>query len=198
MTRSATPLTRTLDRLRPLAVLCLVACCANAVHAEDDEWALSVGPSYRGLSEATGDDTTTFRSAPGALVRLRYGVGDFFQIGASLDAGVALATDFSNVAPIAAAFFEVHYIIDIVTWVPFISAGIGPLLRGAVPHEGMTKDKDDAELRVDLALTVGGGLEYRPAREWAVGFAGRYELVVTDFDRADAFSLTLVYTLFFE
>lgn len=172
----------------PLALLALAA----PAHAEDDEWALSLGPSYRGISEATGDDATTLRSAPGALVRLRYGVGDFFQIGASLDAGVALATDTSALAPVAAAFFELHYVIDIVTWVPFVSAGVGALVRGQVPAA------PEPELRVDLAVTVGGGLEYRPARDWAVGFAGRYELVVTDFDRADAFSLTLFYTLFFE
>jgi len=188
----------TMHLMRLCALLGLLVLASAPANAEDGEWALSVGPSYRGISEATGDDQTVLRSAPGVLVRARYGVGDFFQIGASLDAGVALPTSHSPVAPVAAALFEVHYVIDIVTWVPFVSAGVGALLRGGVPHEGITKDVDDAELRVDLAVTLGGGLEYRPARDWAVGFAGRYELVVTDFERADAFSLTLFYTTFFE
>lgn len=179
--------------------LCLLALASTPARAEDDEWALSVGPAFRGISEAVGDGDTQLRAAPGALVRVRYGIGDFFQLGASLDAGVALPTGHNSaLAPIAAALFEVHYVLDIVTWVPFVSAGIGALMRGGVPPEGVMKDLDDGELRVDLAVTVGGGLEYRPAREWAIGFAGRYELVVSDFDRADAFSLSLFYTSFFE
>jgi len=184
--------------LVPFVPLCLLVLASATAHAEDGEWALSVGPNYRGLSEAAGDEGATLRSAPGALVRLRYGVGDFFQIGASLDAGIALPTGTSVAAPVIAALFEAHYVIDIVTWVPFVSAGLGALVRGAVPTGALQKDADDAETRVDLVLTFGGGIEYRPARDWAVGFSGRYELIVTDFDRADAFSLSLFYTHFLE
>ncbi len=72
---------------------------------------------------------------------------------------------------------------------PFVSAGIGGLVRTSVPND---------DTRFDLALMVGGGLEYRPERDWALGFTGHYDFVVTDFERADAFSLALVYTLFFE
>jgi opacity protein-like surface antigen len=172
-----------------IAVACLGVCVIDtSARAEYDEWAVSFGPSYRGLSEAW-DDTTVFRSAPGAMVRVRYGVDDFFQIGASLEANLALATDASTLGPIGAAFFEVHYVVDIVTWVPFVSAGIGGLVRTSVPND---------DTRFDLALMVGGGLEYRPERDWALGFTGHYDFVVTDFERADAFSLALVYTLFFE
>lgn len=173
----------------PIAVACLGVCAIpTATYAEDDEWALSIGPSYRGLSEAWGE-TSVYRHAPGALARVRYGVGDFFQIGASIEGNVALATDASALGPVGAVFLEAHYVVDIVTWAPFVSAGIGALVRTQVP---------DDDTRVDLALMVGGGLEYRQDRDWGLGFAGRYELVVTDFERADAFSLALVYTLFFE
>ena len=170
--------------------LLLFLLATPAAHAEDGEWALSLGPGLRVLAESvppSGESTT--RWAPGALVRLRYGAGDFFQIGASLEGGAALPTDASAVAPVAAAFAEVHYVIDIVTWVPFVTVGVGALLRGEVPGEG---------LRADLALAFGGGLEYRPERDFALGISGRYELVATDYDRGDAFSLSLVYTLFFE
>ncbi len=184
-----------MKRWSPIAIACLsvsaLGAIASRAHAEDDEWALSIGPSYRGLSEAWGD-TELLRSAPGALARLRYGVGDFFQIGASIEANVALPTDASALGPVGAVFLEAHYVIDIVTWVPFVSAGLGALVRTQVP------DESPDGTRVDLALMVGGGIEYRPERDWAFGFTGHYEFVVTDFDRADAFSLALVYTVFFE
>jgi hypothetical protein len=177
-----------LGAVRWLLPLLLLLPTATA-HAEDDEWALSLGPAVTGLSEAIPDDGSALRWAPGVMARLRYGVGDFFQLGGALDVGLGLPNDTSGLGLVAAAFVEAHYVIDIVTWVPFVSLGAGVLVRDEVPGEG---------LRADLALALGGGLEYRPARAYAFGFTGRYELVVTDFDRADAFSLALVYTLFFE
>jgi len=177
----------------PLPLFVSLVLASAPLRAEDGEWALSLGPGLRVLHETTGDgaggEITATRFGPSPLVRLRYGVGDFFQLGASLDLGPALATDTSALAPVAAAFLEAHYFIDIVTWVPFVTLGVGALLRGEVPGDGV---------RVDLAVALGGGLEYRPERDYALGLSGRYELVATDFARTDAFSFHLVYTLFFE
>ena len=183
--------------LHALAAAFLSCVAVAPARAEADEWALSIGPVYRGLVEPfdTADgESTIFRSAVGGLVRLRYGVDDFFQIGGSLDAGVGLPNDISPVAPIAAAFFEAHYVVDIVTWVPYATLGIGGILRGAAP------DDEGTELHLEPALTLGGGLEYRPAREFAVDFAGRYELVFLhpSLESLSGFSFALTYTLFFE
>lgn len=174
-----------------LPLLASLTLTATPLRAEDGEWALSFGPGLRVLTETVDDgaggELGGTRFSPGALVRVRRGVGDFFQLGASLDLGAALPHDPSALAPIAAAFAEAHYFIDIVTWVPFVTFGVGALVRGEVPGDG---------LRADLALALGGGLEYRPERAFALGLTGRYEALVTDLDRSDAFSFHLVYTLF--
>ena len=70
--------------LHALAAAVLSRVAVAPARAEADEWALSIGPVYRGLVEPfdTADgESTIFRSAVGGLVRLRYGVDDFFQIG---------------------------------------------------------------------------------------------------------------------
>lgn len=182
---------------RPPALVAafLVSFAAVPARAEADEWALSLGPVYRGLVEPAGDgERTIYRSALGGFARLRYGLDDFFQIGGSLDVDLGFANDVSPYAAIAAAFFEVHYVVDIVTWVPYVTLGVGGLMRGAAPED------DHTELHVEPALTLGGGLEYRPARDFAVDFSGRYELVLLhpSLESMSGFSFALTYTFFFE
>lgn len=180
--------------LLPVALLLLDG---PTLRAEDGEWALSVGPTFRGLVEATSQEDSVFRPGFGGFARLRYGIGDFFQVGGALDAGVTLPTDTSDLAPVGSLVLEIHYVIDIVTWVPFVTLGAGVLIRAERPDETGSGPSDPSVI-ADLLVTAGGGLEYRPARDWALGLTGRYELVVTDFAHADAFSVALVYTLFFE
>lgn len=177
----------------PLALpaLCAAALAAFApsARAEAGESALTLGPLFRGLSEATPDTDAVFRPAFGLEARYRYGLDDFFQLGLALDLG--LATD-SATGPafVGALTAEVHYVIDIVTWVPYVTLGLGTLVRDAVPGA--------SALRPDLIATFGGGLEYRPARDHAFDLHGRYELALTDLDRTSSFSVVLGYTLFFE
>ena len=168
-------------------LLLLVILASTPAQAEDDEWALSIGPAFRGLSETIATGEHQFRAAPGLCARLRYGVGDFFQLGGRIDVGLGIPTDASRLALVTSALFEVHYVIDIVTWVPFLTLGLGALLRDAVPERG---------LRMDPVLALGGGLEYRPTRDEALGFTAGYDWM--PFDGDSAFSLALVYTRFFE
>lgn len=174
----------------PRAALVALALLAAASHtrparAEAEESALTLGPLFRGLSETAPGADAAFRPAFGLEARYRYGLDDFFQVGLALDLGLA-----PDPAFVGALTAELHYVIDIVTWVPYVSVGLGTLVRDAVP--GATA------ARADLLATIGGGLEYRPARDFALDLHGRYELALTDFDRTSSFSVVLGYTLFFE
>lgn len=171
----------------PLAAALLLA--PASAHAEAAESALTLGPLLRGLTETAPGAEAAFRPAFGLEARYRYGLDDFFQVGLALD--LDLTTDPAFVGALAA---EVHYVIDIVTWVPYVSLGLGALVRDAVPTSADTTSAP----RADLLATLGGGLEYRPARDYAFDLHGRYELVLTDFDRSSSFSVVLGYTLFFE
>lgn len=186
--RAVHPLTR-LARLAALPLL--VAGMTGPVRAEADEWALHVGPGLTGLSErplAADGDEASLRLGLGLTTGLRYGLSDFWQLGASLDAHLAV----EDAAFLGALYAELHYVIDIVTWVPFLTLGVGARLRDQTPSAS------GPELRVDLAVTLGGGIEYRPDRDFAFGLEGRYELIPTDFSRAHGFTVALRYTRFFE
>jgi len=189
--------------MRPLApaLVALIALVAsfNQARAEADEWGVSLGPSVLGVSESLPNaqadaqpDTQALRLFWGLEGRLRYGLDDFWQVGGSLDLGVASP----HAAIGATALAEVHYVIDIVTWVPYVSFGFGMALRTSVPK---AQAGAGAETALDLVLAFGGGLEYRPDRDYALGLSGRYMLVPTDLDRTDlAFQTGLNLTLFFE
>ncbi len=183
---------RLLPALLGAALLWASATTARPVRAEDGEWALSLGPAFRGLVETPPEGDAAFRAGLSGFVRLRHGLGDFFQLGLALDLGVTLPNDTFTLGPGGALFAEAHYVIDIVTWVPFVTAGVGVLVRDGAP------DDPAAAPVADLVVALGAGLEYRPARDWALGLTARYELVVTDLEHTDAFSLALVYTIFFE
>ncbi len=172
-------------------VAVLVVGLGQRASAEAEEWGLSVGPSLVGASESFDTGESELRLFWGAQGRIRYGRDDFWQLGGSLDVGVSSP----HAATASTLLAEIHYVIDILTWVPFVSIGCGAKIRESVP----TSTDAPTETALDLVLAFGAGLEYRPSRDYALGISGRYELLPTDVDRTDfAFQTGLNLTLFFE
>lgn len=166
------------------ALLLLMTLAPTVAHAEMDEWQLAVGADYRSLI-LTGDPDDLTIHVPGVDLGLWYGIDDYWQLGGSLQAGVALP-DGGDAGALGSVALEVRYILDIVEWVPHFTVGVGAL--GSSVGE-----------RVDLIAGIGGGLDYRSSRELSVGVDFRYDFVLTDFDAVTAtFHAGLVVSVHFE
>jgi hypothetical protein len=161
---------------RGIAPMVLALALPAGARAEVGEWALTLGAG------ATGITSEPLVIAPTLSAGLRYGASDFWILGATLDAGPRFADGLDGGHALATA--EAVYAIDIVTWVPRLSVGLGALVTLA------------DESRIDLALTAGLGLEYRADRDWALLFTGRYLYLPTA--EQSAFSFVFGYTLYFE
>ena len=169
--------TRTRSRLfTTSAVAALALGWPSPATAELGEWGLTFGAG------ALGVDGEALTVAPTLSFALRYGVSDFWLVGATLDGGPTFSDGLDGAFTLLSA--ELGYAVDIVTWVPRLTLGVGALTTFA-----------DAS-RVDLALSAGLGLEYREDRDWALLFSGRYHYLPTD--DASAFSLSFGLTLYFE
>ena len=159
-----------------------------AAHAEADEWAVSLGGFYRGLSTDSGSGGAGYSHGAGAHGSFRYGLGDFWQLGGTLQAGVGFGAGGPGFVGVAS--FDLHWIVDIVTWVPYLSLSAGALTRAPSPAAGF---------RLDASVGIGGGLDYRPERTWSVGFAARAEFPLTDLARTPVtYFAALTWTTYFE
>ncbi|MCA9516335.1 MAG: porin family protein [Myxococcales bacterium] len=177
-----------------LTALLAVAGAASPAHAEEDELALTLGAGAW-IESATVGDAEIASVAPIALVGLRYGLSDFWQLGGSVTAGVSLSGD-HDPAFVGTAHLEAYYFLDVVTWVLYGMAGAGVLVRDAHPDVLAGTASGPG---FDLSVLAGLGLDYRPARDWSLGLAIRYHVVVTDLDRTSpTLSATLGWTAYFE
>lgn len=177
-------------RLAFVSFAFIALAAAGPARAEWQEWQLSLGTGYRGLA-IDGDRQMTVH-APGVFVGAWYGVDDYWQLGAALDAGLGLPV-VSDGGPtpdpafLGAARVEARYVLDIVEWVPHLSASVGALFD----------DVGDGA-RVDLIVGAGLGIDYRPARDWSVGLLGRFDAALTDPDGVGVgWQVALVYSLHF-
>lgn len=159
-----------------LTVSVLTVGSPSPASAELGEWGLTLGAG------AIGVDGETLTVAPTLSFALRYGLSDFWLVGVTLDGGPTFRDGLDGAFTLLSA--ELGYAIDIVTWVPRLTLGVGGLATFA--DEG----------RVDLAVSAGLGLEYREARDWALLFSGRYHYLPTA--DASAFSLSFGLTFYFE
>lgn len=131
--------------------------------------------------------TVTLPAAGGTLGRffplasggVRYAVDDFWELGGFASAGVGVG---GGLRPegLAQLAFEARYVIDALTWVPYLCAGVGGLLRSDGPgaYDGLA-----AGPAIDLTAHAGFGVEYRPSRDWSVGAVARYHFALTDLAR---------------
>jgi len=182
-------------RLGRLALaLTTLALSAAPAHAEEGEWALSLGPGAWIASTTVGDEEVA-TVAPTAHLAARYGLDDFWQLGVAVDAGVALSAG-HDPAFVGMAHLQAYYFLDVVRWVLWASAGVGALVRGAHPEVLLGAQTGAG---VDLSAVVGLGLDYRPARDWSLGLTARYHLVLTDLDRtAPAVVLAVAWTTYLD
>jgi len=172
----------------------LTATAPSAARAETGELALSLGAGTW-VGSATVGDSEIVTTAPTGVVALRYGLDDFWQIGASVAAGVGLSAD-HDPGFLGLAHLEAYYFVDIITWVLWGVAGVGVLARDA--HPDVLAGTASAPA-LDLTAAVGLGLDYRPDRDWSVGGVFRYTFVLTDLDRtAPSAHLALCWTWYFE
>jgi hypothetical protein len=164
------------------------AALPDAAHAEASEWAVSLGGFYRGLSTDSDGDGAGYLHGAGAHGAFRYGLDDFWQLGASLEAGVSFGA--ADPGFIGAAALELHWIVDIVTWVPYLTVSAGALARAP---------SGDAGFRLDALVGIGGGIDYRPERAWSVGLSARAEFPLTDLAQTPVtYVVALSWTTYFE
>jgi hypothetical protein len=165
---------------------CLLTSCAAlavlgaAPTARAERGELQLAPT---LGVATWD---TRLPAGGSVSRLAvvgglelgYAVSDFWQIALTTRGGPALLGD-PRVELGFLASLEMRYVIDAVTWVPYLCGGAGVLVRSLGPDAYAGGQGPAA----DLVLHLGLGVDYRPARAFSIGAAIRYHLAVTDLVR---------------
>jgi len=168
-----------------LALPCLaLLLLAPAARAEMGEWQLALGGDYRALVLTADPDDLTIH-APGVDAGLWYGLDDYWQLGGTVELGVGLPPA-GDPGFVGAAALEVRYVLDIVEWVPHLSAAIGALFVS-----------DGAD--VELVVGVGGGLDYRWSRDNSIGVDLRYDFALTALDDVSAtFHAALVFSSHFE
>ena len=142
--------------------------------AEAGETVLSTGVELLMLNHALPDGAVS-RLAPLIELSFRHAVDDFWELGGTLAMGFGLGGG-QEAEAVGRAAFESRFVIDALTWVPFLSFGLGVLFRGDGPR-GWDGGPRPA---LDITGHLGGGLEWRPARAWSVGVGIRYHAVLTD------------------
>ena len=147
---------------------------SSAAHAEQGEGAWTLGGTVPIFTHPT-DDASLSRVAILGDLGLRYALDDFWELGAVVHGGIGLGGD-QRPEGIGHALVETRYTIDALTWVPFLSAGLGCLIRS----DGPASWRGVSGPRVDLTGHLGFGVEYRPERTWSLGLVARFHGVFTD------------------
>ena len=161
---------------------------APAAHAEAEETVLWTGMQGVNWSRAEASSTPSSGAMAGA-VGARYGLDDFWELAAQLGAG-ATVIGADRGALFGVAFLEARYTIDALTWVPWVCAGGGTIVRDAL---------DGDSLRADVTGHLGVGTDYRPAREWGLSFAMRAHVPFTDPGRSSGpVELTAAYAWYLD
>lgn len=149
---------RNLSR-RSLCLLAAVASlttvlCPRATEASEGEHAFAGGLRYvfQQRSEEAGGDT----HGAGVSVEYRYAASDFFAVVIAADYAISPG-DAGSRAHVGNVRGGLAYTIDAVAWVPWVAATIGLY---AAPQ---------LDPPVDAGLALGIGLDYRPARGYALG-----------------------------
>ncbi len=173
----------------------------RAARADQGELALSLGlttlqVSASGLSDGAGaDDLSAGRLGFLAHAGLTYSLTDYWQVAGLVEGGAGLLG-----GPDPEGLFQVlvdgRFVLDALTWVPYLTAGGGLLVRTLGPDAYY--DQGAPRPRLDATIHVGLGVDYRPRRDWALGAVARYHVVLTDLARTTGpVALTLTGSLFF-
>jgi hypothetical protein len=142
--------------------------------AEQGEHALSAGVGLLTMAHPA-EVGPEQRFAPVAEIAYRYAVDDFWELGGNVGVGIGVGGDVPE-ASVGFMFFESRYVIDAMTWVPYLCVGLGALLR----EDGPRVWAGERGPTLDLTGHAGLGVEWRPARSWSLGLVAKYHLALTD------------------
>ena len=155
--------------------LAWVALAPSPARAEEGELTWSAGLGNL-LTIEPLDDATVTRYAPLLHGSFRYAFTDFWQFGGALRGGVSVGGG-RRIEAVGQAFAELRLLIDALEWVPFIAAGTGVLFRSDGPKAYIAAGEGP---QLDFTVHLGGGVDYRPQRDWSVGLVVRYHFALTD------------------
>ncbi|APR86741.1 hypothetical protein A7982_12090 [Minicystis rosea] len=156
-------------RLRPLAAAFALAVSTLAPRAEAHEHRWHLGGSL-GFSQLFGGPTSAGITA-GAQVA--YELTDMFNLMGSVNTAVYPYGQWAVVS----TGVGVGYVVDTFHWVPYVGALAGPAgLFSTDPLCGLAIVVPCRAFRVGLEIPF--GLDYQLTRRLAVGFAGRYQLLL--------------------
>ena len=161
--------------------LCIVAACLSILllgppkaSAEEGEHAFSAGVALLTMTHPA-ELGPELRLAPVGEVGYRYAIDDFWELGAKLSLGVSLGGRQPE-AMVGHGFFESRYVIDALTWVPYLCFGVGALVRQGGPRVWAGSSGPS----VDISAHAGLGVEWRPARAWSLGVEAKYVIAFSD------------------
>ncbi len=109
-------------------------------------------------------------------VSLTWSITEYWELSASIRGGGALAGD--QPEGIVHAILDCRYVIDALTWVPWLTMGVGALYRtrGTAAYLG----DESAAGALDMTAHAGLGVDYRPESNWSIGAVVRYNFAITD------------------
>lgn len=145
--------------------------------AEEGEHAIALTPRYA-VEVTSGEDL----HGVGLGVGWEWGIDDFW--------GLVVEGSWSHHfgpadVDVALLLAGIRYSIDAFEWVPHVDLLVGGALLAGGVVEG------------DFAIAAGGGLDWRPARGYAVGIEGRYHALVTRLDTLPAYVTAGVRVVFY-
>ena len=158
-----------------LGILCLLV-CLPAASADQGEWKLSgrLGLATLSVTEEGAEEARGNVILPTVEFGALYALTDFWQLGLSIGGGPEFLE--STIAPALWAQIDGRFIIDALTWVPYLAFGAGAFFRQDVSEDGRS-------WRFDPSIYGGFGIDYRPARSWSVGLLARGHMILTDLGR---------------
>jgi hypothetical protein len=164
-----------------IAAAALAALPAPAARADAEAWTVSPGLLWR-----TADDGRVGGwHAVGLGVGAHYGLDDFWQLGGTIEAAwmpVRGDTAEDPTGLLGLARLDVRWLVDVLTWVPFVEASVGAVFRGRNAPADL--GASPASPRLDLLVMGSLGLDYRETRDFSVGLRVGVGGLLTDLDRA--------------
>ena len=144
--------------------------------ANAGEWKLNVGLGVANTSSSTtGSEESIYTvTAPTVEVGGVLSLTDFWQIGVAANWGPTFGDPHGTTHTLNVNL-EGRFILDALTWVPYLAFGVGGWNR-EIGNSGTR------EGRLDASVFGGFGIDYRPQRDWSIGFLARGHVLVTDID----------------
>jgi hypothetical protein len=162
------------------ASIALVLCLTAPARAFEREW--HVGLGFGMAAPSSGYD-----AGPAVGVHGAYGLSDEFDARLEILAsghGYKVAGVENNLGFLSAAAL-LSYKIDIISWIPYLGAGLGYYHATRPPPPGNAFRRDDVALAFEL------GLDYAAWRHVSLGIGSRFDLPFNDFGGARYFAVLL-------